>query len=37
MRTKIEIKVNEVLPSRVNVLKALGVPPSAPPDVRVNR
>ena len=37
MRTKIEIKVNEVLPSRVNVLKALGVPPSAPPDERVNR
>ncbi len=37
MRTKIEIKVSEVVPTRVNVLKALGVPPSAPPDERVNR
>ena len=37
MRTKTEIKVSEILPTRSDVLKALGMPPSAPSDERINR
>ena len=37
MRRKLEIKTGEILPARAEVLQALGVPPSAPTDERINR